>query len=97
MTILWLITGASLVVALVALSQARRTAKRLALMSEMYWEMKYQQGELRVRVQRLSGEGPPPPALPPLPAQAPQGALPAQAPEAGQPGETFVPLSSLKR
>jgi len=88
MTIFWLITGASLVVALVALSQARRTAKRLARISEMYWELKYQQGELRVRVQRLTGEAPPPPALPPLPAQAP---------EADQPGETFVPLSSLKR
>jgi len=85
MTLLWFITGASLAVALVAWSQARRTAKRLAQISEMYWELKYQQGELRVRVRRMSGE------LPPLPAQ------PAQAPEAGQPGESFVPLSSLKR
>ncbi len=92
MTILWLITGVSLVVALVALRQARRTAKRLAQISEMYWELKYQQGELRVRMQRLTGETPPAPALPLLPAQAPQ------APEAaGQPGESFVALSSLKR
>jgi len=92
MTILWLITGVSLVVALVALRQARRTAKRLAQISEMYWELKYQQGELRVRMQRLTGETPPAPALPPMPAQAPQ------APEAaGQPGESFVALSSLKR
>ena len=98
MTILWFITGASLVVALVALRQARRTAKRLAQILEMYWELKYQQGELRVRMQRLTGEMPPAPAqapLPALPAQAPQA---AQAPAAaGQPGESFVPLSSLKR
>jgi len=84
MTLLWFIAGASLVVALVAWSQARRTAKRLAQLSEMYWELKYQQGELRVRVQRVTGEVPNPP---------PQ----AQAPEPGPPGETFVPLNSLKR
>lgn len=85
MTLLWLITGASLVAALVAWSQARRTATRLAQLSEMYWELKYQQGELRVRLQRMSGEAPPPPPLPP------QGSA------AEQPGESFVLLSSLKR
>ena len=85
MTILWFIAGASLAVALVAWRQTRRTAKRLAQISEMYWELKYQQGELRVRMQRMTGE----PASPP-----PQA---AQVPEAGQPGESFVPLSSLKR
>jgi len=84
MTFPWFIAGASLVVALVAWSQARRTAKRLAQMSEMYWELKYQHGELRVRVQRLEGEPPSPPSQP------------SQA-AAGQPGESFVPLTSLKR
>ena len=82
MTLPWFIAGASLIVALVAWSQARRTAKRLAQLSEMYWELKYQQGELRVRVQRMAGEQPSPPS--------PAGA--------GQPpGESFVPLTSLKR
>jgi hypothetical protein len=81
MTLPWFIAGASLIVALVAWGQARRTAKRLAQLSEMYWELKYQQGELRVRVQRMEGE-PPPPA--------------SQAPPA-PPGESFVPLTSLKR
>ena len=82
MTFLWFIAGASLVVALVAWSQARLTAKRLAHLSEMYWELKYQQGELRVRMQRTSGEAPP---------------SPPEAPAAGPPGGAFVPLSSLKR
>ncbi len=83
MTLLWLIAGASLMVALVAWGQARRTARRLAQLSEMYWELKYQQGELRVRMQRLSGEAPPPPPPPPR----------TSAPE--QPADGFVPLSSL--
>ena len=82
MTFPWFIAGASLVIALVAWSRARRTAKRLAQLSEMYWELKYQQGELRVRVQRMEGE-------PPSPA--------TQTPAPAQPGESFVPLTSLKR
>ena len=82
MTLLWLIAGTSLVVALVAWSQARRTARRLAQISEMYWELKYQHGELRVRMQRLAGEAP---------------ALPPQAPAPAPPADAFVPLASLKR
>ncbi len=82
MTFLWFIAGASLVIALVAWSQARRTAKRLAHLSEMYWELKYQQGELRVGMRRLSGEAAPPPPAAPSP---------------DSPGQAFVPLTSLKR
>ena len=82
MPLLWLVAGASLVVALVAWGQARRTARRLAQLSETYWELKYQQGELRVRVQRMTGEAPPPPP---------------QAPAPQQPADGFVPLNSLKR
>ena len=65
MTLLWLIVSLSTVVALLAWAQVRRTARRLAQLSEMYWELKYQQGELRVRVQRLTGETPlPQPSTP---------------------------------
>jgi len=81
MILLWLAVIASIVVALVAWRQARRTAQRHAQLSEMYWELKYQQGELRVRVQRLTGETPPP-SQPSTPEQQTGG---------------FVPLSSLKR
>ena len=81
MTLPWFIAGAALAVALVAWRQARQTAKRLAQLSEVYWELKYQQGELRVRLQRM------------------EGGQPAETSEtpAGQPGESFVPLNSLKR
>jgi len=82
MTLPWFIAGAALVVALVALRQARRTAKRLAQLSEMFWELKYQQGELRLRVERMTGEPPSPTSQPAPP---------------GQPVDSFVPLQSLKR
>jgi hypothetical protein len=58
MTLLWFVTGVSLVVAITAWSHARRTARRLEQLTQMYWELKYQHGELRVRLQHVSGEPP---------------------------------------
>ena len=81
MTLLWIVTGTALVAALVAWSRARRTARRLEQLTEMYWELKYQHGELRAHVQRLTGETTPSPVPPPP----------------GQRVEAFVPLTSLKR
>ena len=81
MTLLWLVTGASLVVALIALGQARRTAKRLDQLTQNYWELKYQNGELRAQLQQFTGG--PTPAPPPIPAS--------------QGRDSFVPLASLKR
>ena len=82
MTLLWLVSGASLLVALIALSQARRAAKRLEQLSQNYWELKYQNGELRVQLQQLTGESTP---------------KQATTPAAAQGRDSFVPLSSLKR
>ncbi len=59
MTILWFVTGASLAIALLALGQARRTAKRLEQLTQNYWELKYQYGELRVQRQQSAGESAP--------------------------------------
>ena len=81
MTLLWIITGAALAVAFVAWRQARRAAARLEQLSQMYWELKYQQGELRVQLQRLAG------GAPPL----------VSSPSPQPPAEVFVPLTSLKR
>ncbi len=81
MTLHWLLTVTAVVVALVALARARRTAKRLERLTETYWELKYDHGQLRARVAKLDPE-------PPAPAQP--GAEP-------KPGGNFVPLSSLKR
>ena len=85
MTVQWFVTGAALVAALLAWGQARRTARRLEQLSQMYWELKFQHGELRVQVERLTGGGP---RVPPAP----------ESPDSpGPPGQSFVPLASLKR
>jgi hypothetical protein len=81
MILLWCVTGASLAAALVAWNRARRCARRLDQLSQMYWELKYQYGELRVQIQRLTGEAPR--AQPPASTE--------------RPIDGFVPLESLKR
>ena len=81
MTLLWFVTGASLAIALFTLAKARRTAKRLEQLTQNYWELKYQNGELRAQLQQLTGASAPQPAPPP----------------AAQARDSFVPLTSLKR
>ena len=81
MTLLWLLTGVAVVVALAALAKARRVAKRLDRLTESYWELRYEHGQLRARVNRLD---------PDLAAASPE-------PVAQASPTHFVPLSSLKR
>ena len=81
MTLLWLLTGAAVLVALAALVKARRLAKRLERLTESYWELRYEQGQLRARVNRLDPDGTAAASEPPAPASPTH----------------FVPLSSLKR
>jgi hypothetical protein len=83
MTVQWFVTGAALVAAVLAWRQARRTARRLEQLSQMYWELKFQHGELRVQVERLTGGGSRPPESP--------------AATATTTGQSFIPLTSLKR
>jgi hypothetical protein len=89
MTFLWLLSIVAAVAALVALRKARSTAKRLEQLSQMYWELKYQHGELRVQLQRLTSPAGQNPA-------APDGQAPGDVP-AARPADGFIPLSSLKR
>jgi hypothetical protein len=81
MTFLWVITGAALALAAAAWIRAQRLAARVAQLSDMYWELKYQHLELRKQIERIPGaERPPePPAAPRVP------------------NESFVPLTSLRR
>jgi hypothetical protein len=49
MILLWLVTGAALVFALVAYRRARGTARKLEELTLLYWELRYQYGELRAQ------------------------------------------------
>ena len=55
-TLLWLTTGAALLTAAAALFKARRVARRLERLTESYWELRYEHGQLRARVARLDPE-----------------------------------------
>lgn len=79
--ILWLVTGASLAVAVVALVWVRRVSKRLEELSHLHWQLRYQHSELQTRVQALG--------LPPS-AAAPE-------PRPRETRESFVPLSAIRR
>jgi hypothetical protein len=81
LTLLWLLAAAAAFVAVAALVKARRLAKRLERLTESYWELRYEHGQLRARVNRLDPEQPP--------AASEPAAQPGTA--------AFVPLSSLKR
>jgi hypothetical protein len=82
LTLHWLLTGAALLIAAVALFQARRVSRRLERLTESYWQLRYEQGQLRARVARLE------------PAET---ASSAPGPEQQAGTTAFVPLSSLKR
>jgi hypothetical protein len=45
-----IVAVAALVIALVAYVFARRTARRLAMLEEMYWQLKFEHGELKAKV-----------------------------------------------
>ncbi len=80
-----LLTGAAVLVAVAAFLNGRRVSRRLERLTETYWELRYEYGQLRARVARLDPE-----------AQGPAQA-PAPGPAAGTNPGSFIPLSSLKR
>jgi hypothetical protein len=76
-----MLTGVAVLLAAAAHIKARRLAKRLERLSESYWELRYEHGQLRARINRLDPE---------QPLASPEAAQPAGT-------TAFVPLSSLKR
>ena len=94
MTFLWLLTGAAFLVAVAAFARARRVSKRLERLSESYWELRYELGQLRSRIARLESPQPVPGGLDPAP---PARDDHEQQPRAQSGATAFVPLSSLKR
>ena len=51
---LWLFAGSGWLLALAALASARRVSRRLAQLTEQYWELKYEHGELKARVKAIA-------------------------------------------
>jgi biopolymer transport protein ExbB/TolQ len=51
---LWVATLIGWLVALAALVAARRLSRRVAQLSEQYWELKYDHGELKTRVRAIA-------------------------------------------
>ena len=86
LTLLWLLTVTAVFVALIALARARRATRRLERLTETYWELRYDHGQLRARVAKLDPEN---------------NVNDVETGQSGAParpgGTTFVPLSSLKR
>ena len=54
---LWSLSIAGFLTALVALMIARRTARQLADVTHMYWQLKFDQGELKARVDPQAPRG----------------------------------------
>ena len=83
----WLLVVVAVVAATSALLRARRLSKRVERLSESYWELRYDYGQLRAR---LEGAGPP---------KSPEAGDDPAGDGGRHQGQTvaFVPLSSLKR
>jgi hypothetical protein len=79
---LWVVAGAACVAAILLWRRTRRLAAQLEQLSHRYWELKYEQMELRQHLQR-------PASAPPDEAVEPPRATVAR--------EAFVSLASLKR
>lgn len=51
---LWLLAGSGWVLAAAAWLTSRRALQRLAVLSEQYWALKYEHGELKARVKAMA-------------------------------------------
>ena len=60
MTSPWIVAVVALAVAVVAYVQSRRTARQLAQITEMYWQLKFDHGELKARVDPAAPVAPKP-------------------------------------
>ena len=80
---LWIVALVALMIALAALGQARRLARKLDALTQSYWELRYDYTRLRSQVARLDPEQTSEPA--------------ASEPAASSHSVSFVPLSSIRK
>jgi len=60
MTGAWIVALSAFVIAVVAYAQSRRTARQLAQVTEMYWQLKFDHGELKAKVDPAAPVAPKP-------------------------------------
>ena len=77
----WVVSGLALIVAVLAWARSRKLGRKLDQLTQQYWELRYQHGQLKARVDRID----------------PEAQAAADAPVSAATGQTFIPLSSLKR
>lgn len=51
---LWLVAATGWILAVAALATARRLSRRLAQLNDLYWQLKYDHGELKARVKAIA-------------------------------------------
>ena len=51
---LWIVSASGWLLALTALAAARRVSRRLEQLTEQYWQLKYEHGELKARVKAIA-------------------------------------------
>jgi hypothetical protein len=51
---LWLVAATGWLLALAAFATARRLSRRVAHLNELYWQLKYDHGELKARVKAIA-------------------------------------------
>lgn len=83
----FVLAGVSVLLAIAALFRSRSAGRRAERLAESYWELRYEIGQLKVRLNRLeTGAG--------LREPEPDAEVAAPRPAATT---SFVPLSSLKK
>jgi hypothetical protein len=81
----WVVSGAALLLALIALALVRRLARRFDSLTQSYWELRYDYTRLRSRLSRLDPEDGVP------------GGSAAEPPSSASPSVSFVPLSTIRK
>ena len=83
----WLVSGAALLVAVVAVAMVRRLARQVSTLTSSYWELRYDYTRLRSRLSRLDPED----AGEAAPAANADAAAPTSA------TVSYVPLSTIRK
>jgi hypothetical protein len=86
----WIVAVTGWLLAAAAWLVARGAARRARQLHDMYWQLRYDHGELKARVDALAPEAARDTAHG-------EGAAPAQGAPRPSPGTQFVPLSQVKR